>query len=93
MLRMTALLHLGAAETVVVELTGLVAQLPLNERIQMLLAHALYCSGRQVEALRRLRRLRQTLVDAAGLDLTPQTVQLETRILQHDPTLQPQSVA
>jgi DNA-binding SARP family transcriptional activator len=93
MLRMNAMLHLGAAEVLVVELTGLAAQHPLNERIQMLLAHALYCSGRQVEALHRLRRLRQDLVDAAGLDLTPQTVQLESRILRHDPSLQPQSVA
>ena len=93
MLRMNALLHLGAAEMLVTELTGMAAQHPLNERIQMLLAHALYCSGRQVEALHRLRRLRQSLVDTAGLDLTPQTVLLETRILRHDPTLQPQSVA
>ncbi|MGI5128274.1 AfsR/SARP family transcriptional regulator [Pseudonocardia sp. CA-107938] len=92
-LRLTAMLHLAPAEMLVVELVGLAEQHPLNERVQMLLAQALYCAGRQVEALHRLRLLRQSLVDAAGLDVTPQTVQLESRILRHDPTLQPRSVA
>ncbi|WP_232667438.1 AfsR/SARP family transcriptional regulator [Pseudonocardia sp. TRM90224] len=91
--RLTALLSLGAAEMIINELAGLAAVHPLNERVHTLLAHALYCAGRQADALGSLRTLRKALVDVAGLDPAPGTSQLECRILRHDPTLHPQSVA
>jgi tetratricopeptide (TPR) repeat protein len=48
---------------------------------------ALYRCGRQAEALRVFARTRERLGDELGLDPTPALVDLERRILQHDPAL------
>ncbi len=47
----------------------------------------LYRSGRQVDALRVFREYRELLIDEVGLDPSPSLVDLERRILDHDPTL------
>jgi predicted ATPase/DNA-binding SARP family transcriptional activator len=85
--RLAAELASGAAPGVVVELTGLADQHPLHEQVQCLLARALYCSGRQGDALDRLAQLRRILADELGIDPAPETVGLQLRILRHDPTL------
>ncbi|MEV5838402.1 BTAD domain-containing putative transcriptional regulator [Nocardia sp. NPDC052112] len=80
-------LELGAAGEVVTELTGLVSRYPLHEPLSGLLALALYRTGRQVDALDRLARLRRNLAEELGVDPAPETAALELRILDHDPTL------
>lgn len=76
----------GEAEAVV---AVVVAAQPFRERSAGQLALALYRSGRQADALEVLRRLRERLADALGVDPTPAIAQLETAILQQDPSLGP----
>ncbi|WP_232668651.1 AfsR/SARP family transcriptional regulator [Pseudonocardia sp. TRM90224] len=83
----TAQLQIGAAAAAVGELTELAAAHPFNETVQCLLAHALYGTGRQVEALQLLGNVRRTLVGELGVDVAARTADLELRILRHDPTL------
>ncbi len=85
--RIRADLQLGRHELVLGELTELIASDPLHEGFRELLAIALYRSGRQAEALRALDDLRRRLVDELGIDPSQRIRELETRILDHDPTL------
>ncbi|RJO73665.1 AfsR/SARP family transcriptional regulator [Nocardia panacis] len=80
-------LRLGADTEVVTELAGLVGADPLHEPLARVHALALYRTGAQGDALDRLHRLRRGLVRALGVDPAPETVELEQRILHHDPAL------
>jgi hypothetical protein len=60
---------------------------PLRERRWALLAQAQYLAGRQMEALRTLRRVRVVLSRDLGLDPGPDLVALEQAILRQDPEL------
>ena len=77
----------GHAAEVIGHLDGLVAAAPLREmpRGQQMLA--LYRSGRQVDALRVFRDYRDLLIAEVGLNPSPALVDLERRILDHDPSL------
>ncbi|MFI7587001.1 BTAD domain-containing putative transcriptional regulator [Spongisporangium articulatum] len=60
---------------------------PLREKLQLLLARALYRVGRQGEALEVLRRTRAHLADELGIDPSPQLRALEEAMLRQDPDL------
>ena len=48
---------------------------------------AAYRAGRQAEALRAFQQLRRNLAQELGLEPSPELVELERRLLDHDPTL------
>ena len=48
---------------------------------------ALYRAGHQAEALRAYTEIRDRLVDELGVDLGSGLRELETRVLDHDPSL------
>jgi DNA-binding SARP family transcriptional activator len=79
----------GLDATLVEELEGLVRAHPLRERLVGLLMVALYRSGRQAEALAAYRNARALLVDAHGVEPSPELTGLHQRILNHDPALAP----
>jgi DNA-binding SARP family transcriptional activator len=66
---------------------ALVAEEPLRENRWASLMVALYRDDRQTDALRAYQRAREILADAAGLDPGSALVDLERRILNHDPSL------
>jgi DNA-binding SARP family transcriptional activator/tetratricopeptide (TPR) repeat protein len=68
-------------------LEQMAAEHPLDERIHAQLMLALYRSGRQADALAVYRRLRHTLGDQLGIDPSQPLRELETAILQQDPSL------
>jgi DNA-binding SARP family transcriptional activator len=80
-------LELGRGGELVAELTQLVREHPLNERLRGQLMIALYRAGRQTEALEAFRAGRVALVEAFGLEPTPALRELEGRILRQDPAL------
>ena len=84
---MDAMLAAGEHDQVAGELSGLVHSFPFRERLWQLLMIALYRSGRQAEALGAYQRLRSHLGDELGLEPAPDIVDLEERILLHDPAL------
>jgi DNA-binding SARP family transcriptional activator/tetratricopeptide (TPR) repeat protein len=69
------------------ELEQLVTDYPLDERIHGQLMLALYRSGRQADALAVYHRLRQRLGEELGIDPSQALRDLETAILQQDPSL------
>ena len=85
--RSRAALVLGHADQVVVDLERVVGEHPLRERLLELLVLALYRTGRQVEALRRISSYRDWLRDETGLDPGDDLVRLERRVLDRDPSL------
>jgi predicted ATPase/DNA-binding SARP family transcriptional activator/class 3 adenylate cyclase len=85
--RYDALLDLGRAGEAVGELELLVDAHPLDERFWAQLMLALYRSGRQGDALGAYQHARRHLVDELGIEPGPELVDLEHRILDHDPTL------
>lgn len=85
--RFEADLALGRAGELVAELEFLVRDHPLRERFWGQLMLALYRSGRQAEALRAYQRARTHLVDELGIEPGADLVELEARILDHDPAL------
>ncbi|MFI6998022.1 BTAD domain-containing putative transcriptional regulator [Nocardia sp. NPDC050175] len=84
-----AALRLGSGLECLREMSILAGEHPLHEPLARLHALALYRAGRQVDALDRLRVVRLTLAEQFGAALAPETVDLEVRILRHDPTLHP----
>ena len=80
-------LQCGEHDLVVGELFGLVDTYPLRERLWRLLMLALYRAGRQAEALRAYARLRDTLAEELGVEPSPDLMDLEERVLLHDPAL------
>lgn len=84
---MDAMLGAGEHDQVVGELAGLVQNFPYRERLWQLLMLALYRSGRQAEALAAFKDLRAHLGQELGLEPAPDLLDLEERILLHDPAL------
>ncbi len=85
--RFDALLALGRHGEAVAELEHTVEEHPLREGFARRLMIALYRNGRQADALRVFRQTRALLADELGLDPTPELVELQARILNHDPEL------
>jgi len=80
----------GAGVELIGDLSALVAEHPLRERLHGLLMLALYRTGRRSEALEIARALRATLAEQQGLDPGPEIIELERRVLRDDPALRPQ---
>ncbi|MFJ8109568.1 BTAD domain-containing putative transcriptional regulator [Streptomyces sp. NPDC096132] len=81
---LTLELDLGHPAEVATELTGLVAEHPLDERFRELLMLALYRCGRQSAALDTYRRARTLLADELGIDPGPGLQRMYERILRAD---------
>jgi len=88
-LRVEAEVRAGRALAVLERARALVAEEPFRERRWALLTTALYQSGRQREALAAVKRARTLLVEELGLDPGRELVDLEQRLLRHDPSLTP----
>jgi DNA-binding SARP family transcriptional activator len=87
--RNDAHLALGSAGALTAELSRMVADHPLRERLRGQLMLALYRSGRQTEALDAYREFRNTLREELGLEPSSGLQELEAAILRHDPVLAP----
>jgi Bacterial transcriptional activator domain len=85
--RLVAELACGRDADLVGELSALVAEHPLRERLRGQLMLALYRAGRQAEALETMRTGRRLLVDQLGIEPGPELRRLERMILAHDPEL------
>jgi predicted ATPase/DNA-binding SARP family transcriptional activator/class 3 adenylate cyclase len=85
--RCDALIDVGRAGEAAAQLEGLVRIHPLDERFWALLMLALYRSGRQADAIRAYQQARHQLLDELGIEPGQELVDLEHRILDHDPTL------
>jgi DNA-binding SARP family transcriptional activator len=79
-------LALGRHASLLAELAALVEQHPLDEELSAHRMSALFRSGRQSDALRAYREIRDRLA-AEGLEPTPELARLHQRILRHDPEL------
>ncbi|MEX5632831.1 BTAD domain-containing putative transcriptional regulator [Parafrankia sp. FMc2] len=90
-LRAAVLLDRGHGADLVADLDAHVTEHPWREPAWGLLARALYCAGRQADALATLRRARAMLVDQLGLDPSRALRQLETDLLTQSPALEPRS--
>jgi predicted ATPase/DNA-binding SARP family transcriptional activator len=82
-------LELGQHAELAGELTALVAEHPLRERLRSCALRALYRAGRQAEALASYQDLRNRLADELGLDPSPELAALHQAILTRDPALDP----
>jgi DNA-binding SARP family transcriptional activator/tetratricopeptide (TPR) repeat protein len=80
-------LGLGLHHQLVGELTRLVHEHPLRERLRGLLMRALYLSGRQPEALAAYRAGRDLLIEELGLEPGEELRALENAILSGDTTV------
>ena len=87
--RYDALLDLDRAEDAAAELEPLVRAHPFDEGFWSQLMLALYRSGRQADALAAYQQARRHLINELGIEPGPQLIELEHRILDHDPTLAP----
>ncbi len=72
------------------DLEAAVRHQPLREQRWELLMLVLYQMGRQADALRAFQRARGLLAEHLGLEPGPSLIELERRILAHDPGLDPQ---
>jgi len=86
--RIEAELAMGSSADLVQELSGLVAEHPLRERLRGQLMLALYRAGRQAEALSAYRETRRVLDEELGLEPSPALQRLERAILSQDPALE-----
>ena len=77
-------LRTGRHSSVLGELKRAAAEHPLRERLQHLLALALYRAGRQADALAALDRTRTLLREELGLDPGSELRELEASILRQD---------
>jgi DNA-binding SARP family transcriptional activator/Tfp pilus assembly protein PilF len=85
--RADALLALGRHEDVVPDLTALVADHPLRERMRGLLMIALYRSGRHAEAVRLFIDGQRMLAEGLGIDPGTELSRIYQQILTRDPAL------
>jgi DNA-binding SARP family transcriptional activator len=89
--RIDADLALGRHADLVAELTSLVEEHPLRERLRAQLMLALYRCGRQAEALEVYQAARRALLEERGLEPGAALRELEAGILRKDPELGAQS--
>jgi DNA-binding SARP family transcriptional activator len=87
--RAEAMLACGRHRELIGELETLTAAYPLRERLWAHRMLALYQAGRQAEALRAYRDLREILVGELGIEPSPALRELEGRILRQDAALAP----
>ena len=85
--RADVLLSLGRHEEVVPDLTAMVADHPLRERLRGLLMIALYRSGRHAEALRVFQDGRRVLAEELGIDPGGDLSRIYQQVLTSDPAL------
>ena len=85
--RIEADLEAGRADQVVTELAALVGEYPLRERLHAQRILALYRTGRSADALAAYQAARATLRDELGMDPSAGLQQLESAVLQQDPSL------
>jgi len=85
--RADVLLSLGRHEEVVPDLTAMVADHPLRERMRGLLMIALYRCGRHAEALRVFAEGRRMLADELGIDPGSDLSRIHQQVLTADPAL------
>jgi predicted ATPase/DNA-binding SARP family transcriptional activator len=85
--RVEARLRLGRHHQLAGELERLTAEHPYRERLWELRMLALYRAGRQAEALETAGQLRALLGGELGIDPSPAVLDMEERILLHDPGL------
>jgi DNA-binding SARP family transcriptional activator/tetratricopeptide (TPR) repeat protein len=85
--RADVLLSLGRHEEVVPDLTAMVTENPLRERMRGLLMIALYRCGRQAEALRVFQDGRRVLADELGIDPGSDLSRIHQQVLTMDPVL------
>jgi DNA-binding SARP family transcriptional activator/tetratricopeptide (TPR) repeat protein/DNA-binding transcriptional ArsR family regulator len=76
-----AQLAVGLHGAVISELTALVAEYPLRERLHGLLMTALHRAGQQAEALAVYQRARRTLVEELGIEPGPELRELHALVL------------
>ncbi|MES9535743.1 MULTISPECIES: AfsR/SARP family transcriptional regulator [unclassified Actinomadura] len=81
-------LQLGRHQEIIGELTKLVAEHPLNERLRGQLMLALYRAGRQADALETFRVGRHALQDELGIDPCADLCRMEQAILSRDARLE-----
>jgi predicted ATPase/DNA-binding SARP family transcriptional activator/tetratricopeptide (TPR) repeat protein len=74
----------GEPESVIPQIEPMVADSPLDERLNGILMRALYRSGRQADALAVYRHLRNALADELGVQPGPELRNLEEQILLHE---------
>ncbi len=91
-LRVASLLGIGEEGRALQLLEGLVEEFPYRERLWEHLMLALYRSGRQRDALTTYRRLADCLAEI-GLEPGEGASELETRILEKDPSLARSEIA
>jgi DNA-binding SARP family transcriptional activator/tetratricopeptide (TPR) repeat protein len=85
--RADALLALGRHEEVVPDLTAMVSEHPLRERMRGLLMIALYRGGRSPEALQVFADGRRVLADELGIDPGTDLSRIHQQVLTSDPAL------
>jgi DNA-binding SARP family transcriptional activator/pimeloyl-ACP methyl ester carboxylesterase len=85
--RAEALLACGRHRDLIAELETLTAAHPLRERFWMQRMLALYRAGRQADALRAYRELRDILVAELAIEPGADLRELQARILRQDPAL------
>ncbi|WP_343954317.1 BTAD domain-containing putative transcriptional regulator [Nonomuraea longicatena] len=76
-----------------VDVSALVREHPLRERLRAVHITSLYRAGRQNEALASYTELRARLSDELGLDPSPELAALYERLLRQDPALAPPPVS
>lgn len=82
-------LDLGRHTQIVGQLTAFAAEHVTRDRVAAQLALALHRSGRTSDAIRALHDHRRRLQDETGLDPSPALADLERRLLDGDPDLDP----
>ncbi len=86
-LRVTVDMDAGRHADAIAELTRLVQEFPLQERLWALLMLALYRADRQAEALRTYTTARALLVEELGVEPGAGLTSMHQRILTGDPSL------
>jgi len=86
--RAEALVACGRHRDLVAELEVLTAAHPLRERFWYQRMLALYRAGRQADALRAYRELRDLLIAELAIEPGPELRELQARILRQDPALE-----
>ncbi|WP_217369617.1 BTAD domain-containing putative transcriptional regulator [Nonomuraea antri] len=86
-LRATISLERCQYTAAIADLTRLIGEFPLQERLRGLLMLALYRSGRQADALVAFHDIRELLAAELGIDPGPELRDLHERILRAEPEL------